>query len=244
MSKSRRAWLGLLGLLGAALCAAAPAAGQTTRPSGGDTPSSSSSGDVLAGKRHPGTTSTTKTTTTRATRAPRTRDWPVAVDQFAKALVDEMDPIGAVRDFTDLDCCVRCFDGGNLQIVDVINRAAGTVVVSAHGYRAPATSIASDLAADIASSTAVPDDIKKEMLPEEGEQTRRANETATQWVGRELQPGEADPVGVIILWSTDAPASTPIKQRLVILLVRGETAQDGTYRIKQVVYGDPQQALK
>jgi hypothetical protein len=242
MRCSKRAWLGLLGMLGAALCAAAPVAGQTTRPSDGAASSASGAGPSPAttAVRHRAST----TTTTPIARAAMTRDWPLAVGNFAKAVVDDMDPVGAVRDYTDLDCTVRCFDGSNLQMIDVINRAAGTVVVCAHGYRAPATSIASDLAADIANSTAVPDDVKKDMLPDEGEQTKRANDTALQWVTRELQPGEADPIGVIVLWSTDAPANTPIKQRLVILLVRGETATDGTYRIKQVVYGDPQQALK
>src|SRR4051812_45915796 len=92
MRWSKRPWLGLLGMLGAALCAAAPVAGQTTRPSDGADSSAGGSGPSQAttAVRHRASTMTT----TPIARAAMTRDWPLAVGTFAKAVVDDMDPVG------------------------------------------------------------------------------------------------------------------------------------------------------
>lgn len=181
---------------------------------------------------------TRDTRETSDTRDTRETPWPGLVRQFADALATgqkatSRELLGAAK--------VRRFDSTDDEAPDRLQaRAASSTRVAVHGYFHPALSMAADLAADLKAATAVPEEIRKRLIPGDDDQMKRANATAVQWTADVLRVSNDQPVGIIVLWCEDPGipglASPP---ELVFILLRGEQSGKDQFRISQVVYGDP-----
>jgi hypothetical protein len=126
---------------------------------------------------------------------------------------------------------------------------AGALVVSASSYTGAPDTVATDLARDVRRATFLPETLRNEFAIEGDAATKRANETAGQWVTGALQPGVQQPVAVIALWQEPAAeASTAPKASsrgtMIFVLLKGRQLASGDYTISFVIYGDVAQIVR
>jgi hypothetical protein len=169
--------------------------------------------------------------------------WPGAVDKLAQALTTG-DP-ATIKAMLDTSCQVKRFTGEDKEDASqMLRRVAGGQVLGAHGYVYPPMVMAADIAADFKTAAAVPDNLKKQMIPDADEAMKRANATAAQWVGASLDAQTGDRVGAIVLWCprSQVPGMVPgvsSTAEPVFVLVKAQEASKDKFRIRQIVYGTP-----
>src|SRR5207253_2071365 len=106
------------------------------------------------------------------TTQPASPEWDQAVQMFAKASAaagEDCKPLLAN------DCCIRSFDSGsNRQIADLMAHTSGNTLLMARAYVFPAGTVAADIGAAVNDSQ-VSDDVKRLLVPAEGDATAKAN---------------------------------------------------------------------
>ena len=126
---------------------------------------------------------------------------------------------------------------------------AGTLVVSALSYTGAPDTVATDLARDIRGATFLPETLRNEFAIDGDAATKRANETAGQWVAGALQPGVQQPVAVITLWREGAAEPSASGQpasrgSMIFVLLKGRQLASGDYSVSFVLYGDVAQIVR
>ncbi len=117
-------------------------------------------------------------------------------------------------------------------------------LVSARAYRAPAVSIASDLADDLKAAGDVPNLILSKLVPDDANELRRsADAVALRFIDEMLAPRPGEAIAVIALIDQQSP-----EPRLVLLLLRGLESQNAGRAqrpmIAGVLFGDLDQAVR
>jgi hypothetical protein len=176
-----------------------------------------------------------------------TRTWADQIDALARALVHPTDTSAFHVALTE-DVVVRGIDGASAQYSQLATSAIDGEVVTARGYQMPATTIASDIAADFSASNSIPESIRRVMVPAGDKEMRQANDVATHWISQALSVTEGQHIGVIILRgkaSATQPAETADENRsLIMVLIKGDLNSDGNPQITHLVFGDPRSLTK
>jgi hypothetical protein len=157
--------------------------------------------------------------------------WAVAVERFARAVeAGDADRVSAaVAD----GAAVHAFRHGRLiPPTALVERVAGHVLLGYHAYHHPPTTLASDVAADVAAAAIVPAEHKQLLVPTDEGELHRSNDIAATWVAQTLAPERAQAIGVIVWWDV-------VTARPAFMLVRGDPIGAKEYRIAHVVFGNP-----
>lgn len=176
----------------------------------------------------------------RPTSRPVSPRWTETVARFAAAL-QEAEAGGDLRDAIAPDCAAREFgraDPRELRLLPV--KLRGVTLVSMHAYDGIPDQLATDLATDFQAASGVPEELRRQMIPEDGEPMRRSNQTAARWVSTALNT-DSGPVGILVFCRVETESlnlgGEAEGSSLTFVLVRG-TPETGE-RITHVVYGDP-----
>ena len=178
------------------------------------------------------------------TTQPAGAPWPKLVKALAQALISA--DRSALDTLVDDRVLICRFDGTIAEpSIRLKERAAKATLVGAHGYMHPPLVMAADIAADFKNCPSIPDEVKRHMIPEDDAEMQRANATAVQWVTEMLQITTNQPVGVIVLWcapsASGAATGTSDQPQTVFLLIKGQETAPDQFRLRQIVYGHPQQ---
>jgi len=166
--------------------------------------------------------------------------WPGIVDEFALRLVSPGQEIKAlIREKAG----ARAFDDTRVVPLSLAAKSWSTFrLISARAYRAPAVSVASDLAADLSAAGDVPQELIEQLVPNNTDELRRKGDaTALKFLDAVLDPKLNEPIGVIAL--LDASGKQP---RLVLVLIRGvdvPTETQNQLRVSGAIFGDLDQAI-
>jgi len=166
--------------------------------------------------------------------------WPGIVDEFALRLVSPGQEIKAlIREKAG----ARAFDDTRVVPLPVAAKSWSTFrLISARAYRAPAVSVASDLAADLSAAGDVPQELIEQLVPNNTDELRRKGDaTALKFLDAVLDPKLNEPIGLIAL--LDASGKQP---RLVLVLIRGvdvPTETQNQLRVSGAIFGDLDQAI-
>ena len=181
--------------------------------------------------------------------------WSDQVALLARTLVsDSDDPSADAERLARLlspDLTVRQMGSiGNESAARLRQLTVGLMPIATRAYTWPATTIASDLAQDLGKCDSLPQAIRGQFCPRDDAQARRFNQVASQWMVNVLQPQPGQLVGVIVLWEPLPPitttlllGTTPVPKQPLFVMVKAIAAEDGTFRITHLVYGDVRQAL-
>ena len=247
-----------------AMLLSASAAGQTTRPAGASsTPSPSSQSPAQAA----------------AASSTAPAGWVRIMSQLTDALTGEAREGQAVADANDAaptaakpsidslvpdDVKIQSFGSSDFEPrTRLAQQTSGLTIVAVRAYAWPAETVASDLSTDVENCDVFPAALRKEFMPRDETDAKRANATAQQWIFNLLQPAPGQTVGVIVLWPTQPtigvtsfgltpaanvqqPAQQDVNQQPIFVLVKGTKAGDddgGAFKIMHVIYGDVRRAL-
>jgi hypothetical protein len=119
--------------------------------------------------------------------------------------------------------------------------AAGKLV-TVRTYQTVPQALAEDLAEDVTASKVVPDESKKQYVPDGESAMRHANQTAAEWVRRSLEiEGSTGLVGVIMVWEPPSISTPNSRGGPVFMLIRGEVGEghEPAFQISRIVVGSP-----
>ena len=137
---------------------------------------------------------------------------------------------------------IRSFDSTtSKQFADVTAHTSGATLLMAHAYIFPGGAIAGDIGAAVADSQ-ISDDLKKLLVPAEGDPTAKANATATRWVQSALNAANGEPIAVLVYFTGDATQIGAADGQILFVMLKGRKDSTGAYVTSQIVYGDSQQA--
>jgi len=172
------------------------------------------------------------------TTQPAPAGWEQTVQKMAQSLVDGDE----TKSVASVDCYVRSFDSASTkQIADVVAHTSGATLIMAKAYLFPGGAIAADIGAAVAQSQ-LPDDLKKLLVPAEGDPTIKANATATRWAQGALSAANDDPIAVLVFVTGDGSQSSGADLQVFFVMLKGHSDTSRNYTVTQVVYGDSQQA--
>lgn len=169
----------------------------------------------------------------QATR-PTELAWPKTVDALAQALSGA--DASALTPLLAEGATFRTFGGKEGDAVRLLGTTAKAVRLGGHAYIHPPLVMAADISADFKTANGVPDETKRQMIPEDDAEMKRANATAVQWMADAVGAKSGMPVGVVVLWVEGGGDEVA---HMLFVLVRGEEIANNQYRIKTIVYGDP-----
>src|SRR4051794_25900315 len=119
----------------------------------------------------------TRPTTSAAVQADES--WPAIVDSLARAAVEADTSVWS--SYLQDDTLIRPFGSSAPSSVEGLFKQIGSArLIGPHVYAHPATTVASDLAADFQAATFVPEAARQRMVLDDAAQARRANLTAAQ----------------------------------------------------------------
>jgi len=172
--------------------------------------------------------------------------WSEQVSTLARALTHPTDGADFHSALAE-DAVIRALDGASVQYSQLATSAIDGEVITARGYQLPASTIASDIAADFSASNSIPESVRRIMVPPGDKEMRQANEVASHWMGQSLGAAEGQKIGVIIFRgkaSTTQPAETADETRsLIMVLIKGDLT-NGAPQITHIIFGDPRTVMK
>jgi hypothetical protein len=128
------------------------------------------------------------------------------------------------------------------SLQELFSRGAGAIPFVARGMTFPLTDLHMALTHDLAAASHVPSATRWWLQPPE-KRAERINKVANGWFRVDLGCKDGTPVGLIVYWLptlASQPERGPCTEvGLLFVLVRGERQTDGSWRIAQLVYGDP-----
>ena len=160
------------------------------------------------------------------------------LQKLAEHLVDR--DLSPLTEVLAEDATIDSFADGQQPPEKLMQVLSGTIPVSARAYGQSPSSLASDLAEDFEHNKQVPDNVRRDMIPD-SESIVRANVTACQWVMQTLDPGRRHAVGVIVVCPHPEPAplnKRPIPVQPIFVLIKAEM-DGGKFKIRQIVFGNP-----
>lgn len=195
---------------------------------------------------------TTEPTTQPAASSRATRAmWNGTVSAFANALLDPSDP--TMHTLISDDLIVRQFNrAGRRELTHLRDRVSGMNLIMSRAYLQTPTTLATDIVTAI-KDVQMPDETRRRLTPVDEATLKRANATASKWIGASLFTSGTEPVAILVVWKEDmdTPATqpaagdekddtqtTPTVAMPVFILLKGEIAGDRV-QISQICYGDP-----
>ena len=172
------------------------------------------------------------------TTQPAPPEWDQTVQAIAKVMTSgDSSSAPQVSD----NNTIRSFDGSAKQWPDLIAHTGGATLLSAKSYIFPYDGIAADIAAAIKGSN-VSDDIKKTLVPPDGDPTEKANATASRWAQNELTLASEEPFAVLVFLAPDPNHPDSGDGLILFVLLKGQKDSSGAYAVSQIVFGNSQQA--
>ena len=177
----------------------------------------------------------------QTTRPTAVQNWSATAERLTKALVTGDAP-AAHAATTNTVSIVRTGGTQPTDLATLMQRSVGGAALGTHVYTFPPLAMAADLAADFKTTSAVPDSIKSLMVPTDDEAMQRANATAIQWVAQVLGATQGTPVAVAVVVPAAVPDTTKMPQP-VLVVMRGEQGEDGSFLVSRIVFGTPHEIL-
>jgi hypothetical protein len=186
------------------------------------------------------------------TTQPAPQAWGDSVQSLAQALPAESGA-GAVSSIIPDEAQVRELGGSqNETRYRLQQRADGMKVISARAYVGVVETEASDLATDFKGLDNLPAALKRQYIPRDDAETKKANAVARAWINSVLNPAPGDLVAVIVLWEPSqsltgnllAPDAPPEVKEPLFVLIKARQSENGDVKVTQVAFGDARQALK
>lgn len=184
------------------------------------------------------------------TTQPAPHAWIQDVNRLAEAMVSD-DGAASLETMVPDDALIRRFNSTEAETCRQLHQqTGGLIVVSARAYDWPAEGVAANLAADVRDCQRLPESIRRQFVPKDDNDAKRANATAQQWLAATLRPQPGQLVALVMLWEpqsltasllTGSPAGEP-KQPIFIMIKAHRTTEE-EYHITQIAYGDVGQAL-
>jgi hypothetical protein len=174
--------------------------------------------------------------TTQPASAPPPAGWSEAVEHLSNCLAQVSD---GPRSQIAGDCTIRSFDASSRVISDVTAYTGGSTLLLAKAYTYPGNTIADDIGS-IVSSAQISDEIKRLLMPAEGD--TRANSTADKWVQTALNLSAGDNFAVLVYFTGDVTHASTAEGQILFVLLKARKDAGGSYLVSQIVFGDGQQA--
>lgn len=189
------------------------------------------------------------------TTQPAPLQWAQTVSSIADALTCDSGGRAGIQSVESLlpdEVTIQRFGSGERYSAERLReQTCGMMVIADRVYAWPADQIASDIADDLRNQESLPQSLKREFVPSDDAQAKRANATAQRWISSQLQPGSGQVVAVVVLWEPRSLSATslslgitpmPARQPVFVLLKGQKTAAD-SYAVVQISYGDMENAL-
>ena len=163
--------------------------------------------------------------------------WAKTVEGFSKAIMKG--DLGAAGALLSPRATVRAFNAtADEELWRVFERVMGASLVGQHAYVHPPALMATDISTDVRDSKALAESVKARFVLDDGNDMKRANGTAVQWLETQLDARNGSLVGVIVLWVPRMGAGPDGVHDPVFVLLKGEETA-GKVRIRQLLYGVP-----
>ena len=167
--------------------------------------------------------------------------WQRAVDEFTKLAFARDSRAGS--SYLTKNVKIESFNGTKLRgLVEVQYDLAGGKLVTARAYERLPQTLAADLASDIESSPAVPEEKKSQFIPSATLALERANATAAEWVRKSLALEDGDHlVAVVMVWHPNGAGKSRNSPGPLFMLVRARPGQphEPAFQITHIVFGSP-----
>jgi len=172
------------------------------------------------------------------TTQPAPAGWEKTVQAVAKGMTGDSD---AYQRLLANECIVRSFGTHAKQLDDVIAHTDGAQLLMAKAYVYPGAAIAAEIGTAISDSE-VTDEVKKLLVPSDGDATARANTSAMQWAQSALGLANREPFAVLVYYIRDVTRVESPDERILFVMLKGRKDRDGAFLVTQIIYGDSQQA--